>query len=245
MSTGWKNKVVRNFDRGTQAYDAHTDLQQRVAAHLSHDLPKDNVDDILEIGCGTGHLTKHLLDLYQDARLIHVTDISESMLDKARSKIQDPEIFWSVMDGEYPDTDRQYDLIVANMVFQWFEDAPAALDKLQSLLKPGGQIYYTLPGRESFKEWREVLSALNLLSGVLPFQSLPGIFKEEDLTHIYDDAFHFLSSLKKMGASQAVSGYKPMDFGQMKQACNHFDQAYAGRVTWHILYGRLKKEEKA
>jgi malonyl-CoA O-methyltransferase len=153
----WKQQVADGFGNAADQYDDHSPVQRASAQHLLGLCPDDGVTDILEIGCGTGALTRLLHDQYKHASL-HITDISPAMIAHAQSVITACNISWSVMDGEAPTLDKKYDLIVSNMAMQWFENRERALENLRQYLKPDGQIIYSMPGPQSFRGWHETLS---------------------------------------------------------------------------------------
>ncbi len=238
MNYRWKDKVTQNFGVRARAYDHHAPVQARIAQNLIDDLPDCECPDILEIGCGTGVLTRLLVEKYPNAKF-HITDISKDMIDCARDKVNGTaDIEWDVMDGEAPLLDRKYDLIVANMAVQWFEDIEGGINALRALLKPNGQIFYTLPSSENFKEWRLVLSELDLPVGLLPIPSSLEIYKEEEIKEDYGTTLGFLRSMKNIGAQTSYEDYRPLTPSELLKACHTADQRYQGVMTWHILYGR-------
>lgn len=235
----WKQKVIGNFARA-HTYDRYSCVQNKSAQNLVASLPNFEKPDILEIGCGTGALTEHLLSIYKDGRF-RITDISPQMLDRGRARIGDlDEIEWSVMDGENPTNDRRYDLIIGNMAFQWFKNTDEALARLRGLLKPEGLLFYTVPAPTCFKEWRSVLSEMSLPNGMLEFKMLPGVFKEEEMIESHEDTLHFLKSLKQLGASTPHDGYEKLSRTDLLKACRVADERFQGQMTWNILYGCLK-----
>lgn len=240
MSVIWKEKVFRKFDSRARDYGKHTDVQKRVAARLAEDLPL-KADRILEIGCGSGHLTRHLIERYPNS-LIRITDISPSMVEETSSHYDNQDIDFDVMDGESPDTEEKYDLIVSNMVVQWFADRDSSLQKLAKLLNPGGCILFTMPGSESFKEWRQNLVSLKLPIGLLDFGAPRGVYHEEHYTQNYASAMNFLKTMKSAGASQSRDGYRPLSPSDLKKSCAAFDATYKGNISWHILFGRIDAE---
>ncbi len=247
MSTNWKNSVIRNFENKSLIYDQNCEIQKTIAHNLAADLPSKDISDILEIGCGTGNLTKYLLCLYKNKNFC-ITDISPAMLNIAKEKFPEKNIKWMIFDGENPDIPKtpdiphKYDLIVANMAFQWFEDIEYALAKLSQMLKSGGSLFYTVPGENSFQEWKNTLKTLNLPSGILDFSTPKSIYKQEEMQVNYINAFDFLHSIKDIGAGHARKNYQSLNPQQIKQACNKFDKDYEGNITWHILYGRINKK---
>ena len=117
MVLNWRNKVVENFDKKSSCYDQNNILQRTVAGEMMKDLPllKRADADILEVGCGTGVLTRNLVHKYQGQNL-RITDISPQMLEQAKTKIRG-NISWTLLDAENDRIKKSYDLIVANMVF--------------------------------------------------------------------------------------------------------------------------------
>ncbi len=241
MGLSWKDNVIRNFDNKSAIYDQNCEIQKSIAQSLAADLPDRNISDILEIGCGTGNLTKYLLCLYKDKNFC-ITDISPAMVKNAKEKFPNKNIKWAVFDGENPNTSQKYDLIVANMAFQWFENMDKALENLTNLLKPNGSLFYSVPSKQSFKEWKATLKSLNLPSGILEFPTPPNIYRQEEMLVNYTNAFDFLHSIKDIGAGVARKNYIPLTPKQIKQACNKFDKDYKGNITWHILYGRIDRK---
>lgn len=239
MTSSWKEQVLKSFDTAAPDYEAHSDIQKQTAQELINLCP-EHAESVLEIGCGTGSLTRHLLERYPQAQL-DITDISPAMLDAARQSVDVEHVNWKVMDGENPNLNQTYDLIIANMAFQWFEDLPAALERLKTHLNPGGQILYSMPGSESFYEWRSVLAELSFESGVLPFRSAADLIKEEEHSVKYPGALEFLRSIKKIGAQKAKPDYVPLSPAQLRRACTLFDKRFDGEVTWHILYESVQK----
>ncbi len=243
MSLKWKKNVISNFDKKSASYDKNCFIQKRIAKNLANDLPKSGVYDVLEIGCGTGNLTEHLLERYKGQNFL-ITDISSAMVSRAQKKFPHDNIKWQVMDGENPNISQKYDLIVANMVFQWFEDINTTLEMLKKKLKPNGSIFYTTPGHESFIEWKESLKKLNLPIGIIEFSMPEGIYIQERINHKYENALDFLKSIKDVGAGLAKKNYAAMSPADIKKACDLLDKNYNGNITWHILYGKISAPEK-
>lgn len=146
MALSWKNKVTRNFDVHAHMYEQYGDVQTKVADNLACDLPCLEKANILEIGCGTGFLSRHLIKKYKGQRL-NITDVSPRMLHQAKSIFSDRATRFFILDAEKEQTGETYDLIVANMVCQWFENQKVGLNNLKSMVKPGGAIYFLCPGR--------------------------------------------------------------------------------------------------
>lgn len=235
MSKPWKQRVVESFDRGADVYAQHDNAQVRIAEFLSQHLPQIDAPSVLELGCGTGNLTRYLLDVYSDAQFT-ISDISESMVTKARSDIGDfDNVNWRVMDAEHIQCNEKYDLIVSSMTAQWFFDFEEAVAQQRAFLKPGGYIMHAVPGEKTFQEWQNVLEDLNLPSGLLDFSYAGDVIAEDIFTLSYESGFDFLKSVKAMGAQTPREGYKPLTQVQMRKALSLLEKIHANHISWHAL----------
>lgn len=242
MHSEWKQRVIRNFDVQAKSYAHNCDVQSQIAHRLAEQLPDLHSPHILEIGCGSGALTRLALERYPNGTF-DITDLSPNMLRQAKSTVQSAQnIKWRVMDGENPQSDQKYDLIIANMVFQWFEDKDGALSKLQNLLKPRGVLLYSVPSQKSFPEWHETLNGLGLHANTLQGDDWRGALTQESITVDYKTTLNFLRTIKKTGAHTPAQGYKMLRPADLKRACTENDKRHGGKTTWHILYARLSAE---
>jgi ubiquinone/menaquinone biosynthesis C-methylase UbiE len=89
---------------------------------------------VLEIGCGTGQLTRQLA-----GRRFALTaiDIGAAMVRAARSNVADPAARFEVCSFEDFGGAGPFDLIVSATAFHWI-DPGVGLDKAARLLRPGG-----------------------------------------------------------------------------------------------------------
>lgn len=234
-----KEIIANNFGRRPDVYDRMASIQRDCAETLAGFLPDMDKPDILEIGCGTGFMTEEIVKKYPDASFL-ITDLSPTMVEYTKTKFDNPNLSFDIMDGENPNTDRKFDLIVSNMVFQWFENPIAGIEALKKLLKPGGKIFFTSLGTNSFIEWRRTLKKLNLPEGVNTGAVLPGQIHEEERFIYYPSTLCFLKSVKAIGAHHPKEGYPRLHPTALKKACNVHDDTFDGRHTWHIVYGKIE-----
>ena len=86
-----KNEISRNFSSSAVRYDEHSALQREMADDLLSLLttkPLINPSAILDIGCGTGYLTRKLAELFPAARVEGI-DIAKGMIDEAQKQKRD------------------------------------------------------------------------------------------------------------------------------------------------------------
>jgi dethiobiotin synthase len=170
MTTQEHSKQVGlRFDKAADHYEKHADVQRETAARLANrisQLALPRRPRVLEIGCGTGLLSRELAMRLGDADWT-LTDISPRMLDAARTALNLPGTArFLLMDGEYPSADcgDRFDLICASLSTQWFTDLNKGLASLCTLLAPGGYLCIATLAAGTFKEWHHAHSQ----SGFVP-----------------------------------------------------------------------------
>lgn len=230
-----KKQIEEAFDKGAENYDWAALIQRETAEKLIDFIPETVPKNILEIGCGTGFLTKLLIQKLPDAQ-ITATDISGKMIEKCKSKL--PFIRYEKTDGETFEPTEKYDLIISNMTVQWFEDPVMGIDRLKEFLNPNGSLLFSTLGNKSFHQWREILKEMNLSDGILKTPDYKHIIHEEIEQAIYQKGIDFIKSLKDIGANK--SDAPPLSPAQLKQACAMLESKHYGGMTWHILYGHLQ-----
>ncbi len=239
MNFNRKKQIEDSFGKKAKSYNRHAFLQKESAKKLCGFLPDHQPVNILEIGCGTGFLTQELKAKYPTAHILAI-DISKEMVASCRQKFTGYQnMDFEVADGECFNTDTKFDLIVSNLSVQWFENPVTGLQDLCALLQKNGALFFTTIGKDGFQEWKNILSNLNLSSGIIGSPEYHGVFAEEKKTIAYKNTLDFLRSFKKIGAHQPRPDYKPLKASQLKRACLAHDERYKGQITWHILYGAL------
>ena len=100
----------------------------------------------LELACGTGAVTHHLVAaLAKDGRLT-ATDLNPPMLDLARKRIgDDPRVTWKVADATaLPFADREFDALLCQFGWMFFPDKLAGAREARRVLKPGGTLIFNV-----------------------------------------------------------------------------------------------------
>jgi len=246
-------QIKHTFSTVGATYDTHAVVQRLVAQRLAEKVQgKPNAKGcVLEVGCGTGLLSTHLVP---QAQTYLLTDVALPLLERAWRKVADqPHVVPLVVDGERLCFTASFDLIVANLALHWFQDPKAAIGRLVASLKPGGELYLTVCGNNSLHEWRMAHHVAEAPCGVLDFPSF-GQFKEwfpltgkrhveeEWVTFKPENALSFLRSLKGMGSHLAHPGHTPLPPQSLRKVMQVFDED--PQVSCQILYGYYQKPEK-
>jgi malonyl-CoA O-methyltransferase len=237
-------EIAARFGARAESYERHAGLQRAIAARLARLLPMLEAPRVLELGCGTGLLSRHLLERYPRGRFV-LTDAAPAMIAACRRNLAPlgaANISFEVMDAGEAGGHGGLDLIVSSMTLHWLADPLACLERLRRFLAPGGVLLYATLGPDSFAEWRQALASEGLPSGIAEIEPLPGVVDEERLSPD-TDALSFLRRMKGVGGLTPREGYVPLSPAALRGALRAADTRFGGRVTWHIVYGRLEAPE--
>jgi malonyl-CoA O-methyltransferase len=231
--------IAARFDARASDYERHAGLQRALAERLAGLLPDLKKPRVLEIGCGTGLFSRHLLARYQDGTFLF-SDLAPAMVAECRRNLGDPSngVAYETALPDGPRTYATFDLIALSMSLHWFPDPHATLASLRRRIAPGGKIVYATLGPESFVEWRAVLAKQGLRSGLVALPELPGIVAEERLTPD-TSTLGFLRRMKSVGGITPREAYRPLSAGALRRAMRAADARFGGKITWHIVYGVL------
>jgi malonyl-CoA O-methyltransferase len=237
-------EIAARFGARAETYEAHAGLQQAVAKRLAGLLPDFDAPHVLELGCGTGLMSRHLVARYPQGHFV-LTDAAPAMIAQCRRNLAgraDGRVSYEVMDAGEAGGRAGLDLIVTSMTLHWLTDPAAKLERLRTLLAPDGVLLYATLGPDSFVEWRSVLATERLPSGIADLPELPGLVEEEHLTPD-NDSLSFLRRMKAVGGLTPREGYAPLPAGALRRAIRAANLRFGGRVTWHIVYGVLRSPE--
>jgi malonyl-CoA O-methyltransferase len=260
----------QRFDRAASTYGAHSGLQGRMAERLSDLLIGfPNPRDVLEIGCGTGHLTR-VLQRRLPGALFTVTDAAPRMLAAARASLggsadSSGAYHWALFDAEgaepAPDEVRDrapFQLAAGNALVQWFPDLAAHLRLMAGLLAPGGGYLVSGFRADNFPELNAILKRPPFGYTSFPGHDRGGVagaaaaagmdlsaWEEEELEIPYASPRDFLLVIRALGSARRPETDQPMTRDKLA----HLENTYRGsypmgsgvKATWRPWYALLRK----
>jgi SAM-dependent methyltransferase len=123
-----------------KAYE--TNLVSRVflpyAERLVEEVAPTSEEDVLDLACGTGAVTRLVAARCGPARVIGI-DLTEAMLDVARSLVPEVTFLQGAFDA-LPVGDASADVVLCQQGLQFAPDRPAAVAEMARALRPGGRI---------------------------------------------------------------------------------------------------------
>jgi len=259
MNVMQRQRIERAFG-SAKDYDRHARIQHNAAQDLAAriagiDLPPE--PRILEIGCGTGHLTQAMESIGSGGERL-ITDISPEMVMRCRHNVgEDESSRFAVLDGEYgdPQGNASFDLICSNLAMQWFDDQATALARMLGWLAPGGHCLFTTLGAHSFAEWRAAHEAEGLTAGTisfLPARQLRSILPEAQAephrvdvaVEHHETGLDFVRSLKAIGANTARRHHRPLGPAELRRVARNFEEG-GGAVTYEVVSCHYVREREA
>ena len=94
-------EIAASFGARAESYERHAGLQHAVAERLARLLPQRTSPNVLELGCGTGLFSRHLLSRYPEGRFV-LTDAAPAMIAECRHNLaaaDQSRISFEVMDA--------------------------------------------------------------------------------------------------------------------------------------------------
>jgi ubiquinone/menaquinone biosynthesis C-methylase UbiE len=138
QNSNFIGSIPENYDRylGPVLFEPY-------AADLVERLRGAKFANVLELACGTGRLTAHLVTLLDEKGRLSATDLNADMIEIAKEKISDQRINWQVADAqELPYADQSFDLVACQFGVMFFPDKAKAFQEACRVLKPGGQFLF-------------------------------------------------------------------------------------------------------
>ena len=121
-------------------------LFEPYAADLASRLNVSADASVLELACGTGIVTRRLLDRLGPEAKLWATDLNDSMLNYARAKLgAKTSVEWKQADAsELPFADQSFDAAVCQFGLMFFPDKKRAASETWRVLKSGGSVLFSV-----------------------------------------------------------------------------------------------------
>ncbi len=103
-----------------------------------------NVENVLEVGCFEGGMTKVLNEYFAD---VDVVEPSRTCVEKMKAAGYENTFICEILENY--ETEKRYNLIIISHTLEHIRDRTAALKKAESLLAPGGYLYVVVPNGTS------------------------------------------------------------------------------------------------
>jgi trans-aconitate 2-methyltransferase len=152
--------VSRTVDWEASAYDRLADPQEGWGREVLARLTLKGDETVLDAGCGSGRVTRQLLELLPRGRVIGV-DGSAAMIEQARAVIgDDPRVELLVADLLDLELPKRVDAIFSNATFHWVLNHEGLFARLFDALDAGGRLEAQCGGEGNVAEWERAIGAI-------------------------------------------------------------------------------------
>lgn len=241
-----KDSIKQRFSKACASYENSANVQAIMGQELIYSLEDLYFTNILEIGAGTGLLSENICNSLCYSKFV-VNDICDEMLACCKERLKEyPNLEYLNCDAEHlPITEKeQFDLIISNACFQWFDNLKQSLEALKDLLTVDGVLAFSIFTEGNFEEIKKCSGiSLDYLSSVKLREILKQVFtcytlKSRTFVLYFEDVKSLLKTLKKAGVT-GLSG-QVWSKGRMQQFIDNYEKNYRTskglRLTYKCYY---------
>jgi len=225
-------RVQTSFARGLPSYHDHAQAQARIARTLADHLQiakfrvesQNTFENVLEFGCGTGHLTRQLCNAF-NIETLHLNDLVPDCATLAAPLAQSF-VAGPIQDIELP---RHLDLIASASTVQWIEDLPGLMHRLTDHLRPGGWLALSSFAPAHFPELATLGSGSAAPSYVTPTDWQAMLPRDIDIHHLAEakDVMRFASPRDVLRHLRATGVNGKAEGRWTRARLNEFEDRYA------------------
>jgi trans-aconitate methyltransferase len=139
--------VAQGSQWNAELYDDKHSFVWKLAAGVLELLEAKSGERILDLGCGTGHLTAQIAAA--GAKVVGV-DKSPDMIQQAREKY--PSVRFEVMDAREIAFPESFDAVFSNATLHWINEPGRVIAGIAKALRPGGRFVAEFGGKGNTRE---------------------------------------------------------------------------------------------
>ena len=154
-----KTQVALRFAQAGQSYPEHAIVQRKIAQQLFDLIAQycpEKLNQVFEMGCGSGNLSHLLIENLQIEHLILNDLYSEVQqhfqLDQAQAIQTQQKMEFLIGDIEQLNFPQNNDLIASSSVLQWMGDLDAVFAKARHSLNPHALLCFSTFGQQNLQE---------------------------------------------------------------------------------------------
>lgn len=144
-----------------ERYSDNSEIQNEQSLKLFRMIDKNidsnDINDIIDIGCGDGKVTRQLINAISPRRLIAV-DKSQSQINIARDRLKNIELMKTFRQGDIADMQFEvnFDMIFSNAALHWVKDQQKLYSMLSKIIRTDGFIAVHQGGKGSYEELHKI-----------------------------------------------------------------------------------------
>lgn len=140
-------KKATSWEWDSEKYNENSMLQYKAFMALAQKYQFRCDEEILDIGCGDGKITKELSGKIPKGRILGI-DVSRNMIEFAKTHYQADNLTFELWDAEnICSLNRKFDLVVSSFALHWVRNKIKTFQGVKSCLKPEGKAILIMPHR--------------------------------------------------------------------------------------------------
>ena len=222
--------IKSRFEKSMDKYDDNAIVQYDMAKNIVGELIKinNNFESILELGSGTGNLTREIADSIK-----FNTYTANDLVEKSKNYITKiiPNAKFIHGNSLKINTNEHFDLIISNAMFQWFSNLDDIVVKCKRQLKKNGILAFSTFGTENFQEIKELsglglkyLSTVEIKNILLQENFEIELIIEYKKTLEFKNPLELLTHMKNTGVNSLSA--KPWTVKDIKEFCEKYLEKY-------------------
>ena len=222
--------IKKQFEKSMADYDKKAVIQDFTAEKMLSELLKfnNNFETVLELGVGTGLLTKKVVNILNFEKYFgnDLIEKSENYLKKYLPSADF--ICGNALKIKVP---YKMNLVISNAMFQWFDNLEKGLGTISEYIAKDGVLAFSTFTPDNYKEIRDITGlTLNYMSkneieDVLNRLGFKILYCEEFRKNIkFSNPLEILAHMKKTGVNSLSE--KVWDIKKIKGFCDKYSQKY-------------------
>jgi len=246
--------IKRSFRKNLDTYDAHA-TAQNIISNVLHDIIINHYQkkprSILEIGCGTGFLTRNIINSYIPQHY-YLNDLNEQVTELLAKYIKDCPHTFLIGDAQTIEMPFNIDLVISASTLQWFNNPQNIFKKIANLLSDEGYFFFSTFGSQNLQEIKQLTSqGLEYLQCTELKTILEDDFEiffvfEEIISLTFNSPINILKHLKYTGVTGPFSTIwtkAKLDRFVENYATLWQDESRSFPLTYHPIYFGMRKRK--
>lgn len=270
-------KIKSSFNNSASSYDKNAVLQHEIGARLISRLDffklnLNNNSTILDLGLGTGYVTKNLISYFNN--ITHnfpnfiALDLAENMLQVAKTKNLKSYNNYNLLCcdiNKLAIADNSIDVIFSNFAMQWSENINNLFKECYRILKKEGLLIFTIPGPDTLYELKESFNNIdpdydhinnqidmhNIGDMLIKNKFADTVVDNDYFTLTYSNSIDILKDLKYTGTNINLSNNNRKSLitkNKLNKLNNYYNKFKLSNnklpVTYEVIFGHAFKPAK-
>lgn len=242
-----KLKIADSFLKSIATYEQNSQAQEIAAETLltlCTPLLPEKLKNVLEVGCGTGLLTRKFVKEFEIENLV-LSDLSAGICNYCKEQVSDSvkNIEYLVGDIEKVTFPKNCDMIISSSSLQWLEDIDTFFEQCAHCLRSNSYLVLSMFGSGTMQEITELTGkGLRYSSKAQVIENVEKYFKIERAEEVNNKLFfNSVKEIVKHIRQTGVAGVKqsPLTVAQYKKFEKDYERFFSTEAGLPVSYNSI------